>query len=217
MNWATSCLCSRVVLQDAPEGRSSNLSWAGTGRLSSRSWEGRGPPGRDLSCRLCQTPPDDDQRRGSPAMPSSFRPPRRDEPQAWAWERVQASVDALRRRGWRCSRTTSTRASVTSRCQATRTGSGSISCSRCHAWSQVGTSLAGSGGLNRNPWARSQPWRRKKSSCRGVSMPSATTSKLRLCDMAMIAVTIASSPASQPMSRMNDPSTFNRSSGKRFR
>jgi hypothetical protein len=56
MNWATSCLCSRVVLQEAPEGRSSNLSWAGTGRLSSRSWEGRGPAGRDLSCRALPDP-----------------------------------------------------------------------------------------------------------------------------------------------------------------
>ena len=48
---------------------------------------------------LCQTLPDDDQGRGVTRYAFKFWPAAADESQAWDWEHVQASRDALRRGG----------------------------------------------------------------------------------------------------------------------
>ena len=65
---------------------------------------------------------------------------------------------------------------------------------------------SGSGGLMWKPCARSQPRVPNRSSVRGSSTPSATTSRLRLCPRSIVERTIVRSSALVVMPEMNDRS-----------
>src|SRR6266851_4817352 len=79
------------------------------------------------------------------------------------------------------------------------------------------SSPLGMGLLKKKPCISSQARSRRKVCCSCVSTPSATTVRLRLLPMAMIASVSALSSAFCGRSRMNERSTLSVSIGKRFR
>ena len=77
----------------------------------------------------------------------------------------------------------------------------------------VSNSSGGIGFASRNPCASSHPRSRKKVSCAGVSMPSASVFYPSVFAMPMIAVLITASSGSSVTSFTEDRSIFRRSSG----
>ncbi len=82
---------------------------------------------------------------------------------------------------------------------------------------RVTTSWAASAAIEQNPCTSSQPCCLHESNCSRVSTPSATTFRLRICPIAMMALVIEASSASTIISRIKDWSILILLTGKRLR